>query len=129
MVSEFQGYTEWLVEEVRDFADWRTRDAESFPEDLRILQSSVALRALAGQISELPADHPKIQQLWRLWFGFALPNGRRGKSRALDLIRVVSDELQQYGYDSADDGDLEPFLDSLVSGLEQFLGRSPPDTK
>ncbi len=129
MGSEFESYTEWLVEEVRDFADWRTRDAESFPEDLRILQSSVALRALAGQISELPADHPKIQQLWRMWFGPALPNGRAGKTGALDLIRIVSDELQQYGYDSADDGDLEPFLDSLVSGLEQLLGRSPSDTK
>ncbi len=129
MGSEFESYTEWLVEEVRDFADWRTRDAESFPEDLRILQSSVALRALAGQISELPADHPKIQQLWRMWFGPALPNDRAGKTGALDLIRIVSDELQQYGYDSADDGDLEPFLDSLVSGLEQLLGRSPSDTK
>ena len=129
MGSEFESYTEWLVEEARGFADWRTRDAESFPEDLRILQSSDALRALADRMSELPADHPKIQRLWRLWFGPARSNGRRGKTRALDLITIVSDELQQYGYDSADDGDPERFLDSLVDGLEQLLGRSPPDTK
>lgn len=129
MGSEFESYTEWLVEEVQGFADWQTRDAESFPEDLRNLQSSVTLRSLANQISELPSDHPKIQHLWRLWLGPALPNERAGKTRALDLIRIVSDELQHYGYDRDHVGDPEPFLESLVCELERLLEREISESK
>ena len=115
MGSEFESYTAWLLEEVRFFAEVRTREAESAPEDLNLLRSSRTLRTLAINLGELPADHPKIEQLWRLWFG---PDQR---PRSLDLIRIVSDELKQYGYVRADEGDPEPFLNAIHFELELLL--------
>ncbi len=81
-------------------------------------------------MKELSADHPKIQELWRLWFGPASPGKIRGQNKALDLIEVVSEELHQYGFYSNEDGDPEPFLDLLIAELERTLGRSlsnPPE--
>ncbi len=130
MGSEFGSYTEWLIEEIEGNADWRTRKAEEYPEDERNLRSSQALRNLAARMKELSADHPKIQELWRLWFGPASPGKIRGQNKALDLIEVVSEELHQYGFYSNDDGDPEPFLDLLITELERTLERSlsnPPE--
>ena len=124
MGSEFGSYTEWLIEEIEGKADWRTRNAEECPGDEQNLRSSQALRNLATKMKELPADHPKIQELWHLWFGPALPGKIRGQNKALDLIEVVSEELHHYGFYSDDDGDPEPFLDSLITELERKLGRS-----
>ncbi len=81
-------------------------------------------------MKELPADHPKVQELWRLWFGPELPGKIRGQNKALDLIEIVSEGLHQYGFYSDEDGDPEPFLDSLITELERKLGRSlsnPPE--
>ncbi len=128
MGSEFGSYTEWLIEEIEAKADWRARNAEEYPEDEQNLRSSQALRNLTTKMKELPADHPKIQELWRLWFGPALPGKIRGPNKALDLIEIVSEELHQYGFYS--DSDPEPFLDSLITALERKLGRSlsnPPE--
>ncbi len=69
MGSEFGSYTEWLIEEGESQAEWRTRKAEEHPEDEQNLRSSQALRNLAAKMKELSADHPKIQEFWRLWFG------------------------------------------------------------
>ncbi len=124
MGSEFGSYTEWLIEEIEGNADWRTRKAEKYPEDERNLRSSQALRNLAARMNEVPADHPKVRDLWRLWFGPALPGKIRGRNKALDLIEIVSEELHQYGFYSDEDGDPEPFLDLLITELERKLGRS-----
>ncbi len=130
MGSEFGSYTEWLIEEIEGEANWRTRKAEEHPEDEPTLRSSQALRNLATKMKELPANHPKIQELWRLWFGPALPGKIRGQNKALDLIEVVSEELHQYGFYSDEDGNPELFLDALITELERALGRSlsnPPE--
>ena len=130
MGSEFGSYTEWLIEEIEGKVNWRTRKAEEYPEDEQNLRSSHALRNLATKMKELPADHPKIQELWRLWFGPALPSKVRGQNKALDLIEIISEELCEYGLHGDDDGDPEPFLDSLITELERKLGRSlskPPE--
>ncbi len=124
MGSEFGSYTEWLIEEIEGKADWRTRKAEEYPEDERNLGSSQALRNLAARMKELSADHPKIQELWRLWFGPASPGKIRGPNKALDLIEIVSEELCGYGFYSDEDSDPEPFLDSLITQLERKLVRS-----
>ncbi len=130
MGSEFGSYTEWLIEEIEDKADWRTRKAEEYPEDEQTLRSSQALQNLAARRKELSADHPKIQELWRLWFGPASPGKIRGQNKALDLIEIVSEELCEYGFYSDEDSDPEPFLDLLITELERTLGRSlsnPPE--
>ncbi len=124
MGSEFGSYTEWLIEEIEGNADWRTRKAEKYPEDERNLRSSQALRNLAARMNEVPADHPKVRDLWRLWFGPELPGKVRGQNKALDLIEIVSEELHQYGFYSDENGDPEPFLDLLITELERKLGRS-----
>ncbi len=124
MGSEFGSYTEWLIEEIEGKADWRTRKAEEHPEDERNLRSSQALRNLSARMKELSADHPKVQDLWRLWFGPALPGRVRSQNKALDLIEIVSEELCEYGFCSDEDGDPEPFLDSLITELERKLVRS-----
>ncbi len=124
MGSDFRSYTEWLIEEIEGEADWRTRKAEEHPEDEQTLRSSQALRNLATKMKGLPADHPKIQELWRLWFGPALPGKIRGQNKALDLIEIVSEELCEYGFYSDEDGGSEPFLDSLITQLERKLGRT-----
>ncbi len=124
MGSEFGSYTEWLIEEIEGKADWRTRKAEEHPEDEQTLRSSQALRNLAARMKELLADHPKIQELWRLWFGPASPGKIRGQNKALDLIEIVSEELCEYGFYSDEDGGSEPFLDSLITQLERKLGRT-----
>ncbi len=124
MELEFTSYTAWLVEEVQSFAEAPARDAELFPEDPRLLRRSKALRTLADNLRELPADHPKIQELWRLWLGPEVRPLRLQKARSLDLIRIVTDELQKYGYDPVDEGDPVSFLDSLVFQLESILDRA-----
>ncbi len=75
-------------------------------------------------MKELSADHPKTQELWRLWFGPASPGKIRGQNKALDLIEIVSEELCEYGFYSDENGDPEPFLDSLITQLERKLVRS-----
>ncbi len=121
MGPEFASYTEWLIEEIESKADWRTRKAEEHPEDERNLRSSQALRNLAAKMKELSADHPKIQEFWRLWFGPALPGKIWGRNKGLDLIEIVSEDLNQYGFYRDEDGDPEPFLDSLITQLERKL--------
>ncbi len=121
MGPEFASYTEWLIEEIGSKADWRTRKAEEYPEDERNLRSSQALRNLTARMKELSADHPKIQEFWRLWFGPALPGKIWGRNNALDLIKIVSEELHQYGIYRDEDGNPEPFLDSLITKLERKL--------
>lgn len=121
MELEFTSYTAWLVEEVQSFAEAPARDAELFPEDPRILRRSKALRTLADNLKELPADHPKIQELWRLWLGPGVRPLRPRKTTSLDLIRIVTDELQKYGYHCVDVGDPVSFLDSLLLQLESNL--------
>lgn len=121
MGSEFESYTAWLVEEVRSFAEVRTREAELYPEDLKLSRSSMAQTTLATNLGELPPDHPKIQELWWLWLGTEQRPLRAGNIKNLDLIKIVADELKQYGYDGADEGDPEPFLNALHCELELLL--------
>ena len=122
MGSEFESYTAWLVEEVWCFAEARAREAESYPEEVTLSRCSMSLRTLATNLGELPADHPKIEQLWRLWFD----PSQVGKIRGLDLIRIVLDELKQYGYDRPDEGEPEPFLNALHFELELLLDKQKP---
>jgi len=118
MGSEFESYTAWLVEEVQAFAEMRAREAESYPEDVNLSQSSMSLRTLANNLGKLPPDHPNVEQLWRLWFDHL------AKVRSLDLIRLVFDELKQYGYDRLDEGNPELFLNALHFELELFLDKA-----
>ncbi len=119
MGSEFGSYTEWLIEEIESRAEWRTRKAEEHPEDEQNLRSSQALRNLAAKMKELSADHPKIQEFWRLWFGPASPGKIWAQNNALDLIKIVSEELHKYGFFSGQDGDPELFFDSLITELQR----------
>ncbi len=121
MGSEFGSYTEWLIEEIESQAEWRTRKAEEFPEDEQNLRRSQALRNLTARMKELPADHPEIQEFWRLWFGPALPGKIWGRNKGLDLIKIVSEELHQFGIYRDEDGNPELFLDSLITQLERKL--------
>ncbi len=121
MGSEFGSYTEWLIEEIESQAEWRTRKAEEYPEDERNLRCSQALRNLTARMKELSADHPKIQEFWRLWFGPALPGKNWARNKGLDLIKVVSEELHQYGIYRDEDGNPELFLDSLFTQLQRKL--------
>ena len=121
MGSVFGSYTEWLIEEIESQAEWRTRKAEEIPEDERNLRCSQALRNLTTRMKELSADHPKIQDFWRLWFGPALPGKIWGRNKGLDLIKIVSEELHQYGIYRDEDGNPELFLDSLITQLERKL--------
>lgn len=122
MESELESYSAWLVEEVQSFAESRTRHARSCPDDPKILRSSIALKTLADNLREFPADHPKNQELWELFLCPNLLPARAGKIRGLDLIATVSNNLERYGYDCSDRGDAQAFLDSLHSELGLLFG-------
>ncbi len=121
MGSEFGSYTEWLIEEIESQAEWRTRKVEEYSEEERNLRCSQALRNLTARMKELSADHPKIQEFWRLWFGPALPGKIWGRNKGLDLIKIASEELHQYGIYRDEDGNPELFLDSLFTQLQRKL--------
>ena len=122
MESELESYSEWLIEEVQSFAALRARHARSCPDDPKTLRSSIALKTLADNLREFPANHPKNQELWELFLCPNLLPARARKICGLDLIAAVSNNLERYGYDRSDSGDAEAFLDSLRSELNLVFG-------
>ena len=118
---DFEEYKSYLVMSVESTADWRARKAAEHPDDERNVDSSRALEALATKLEELPADHPKLRELWNLEFGLQPPSELDEDDVRLFFIKRQSELLRRYGFDAPEDGDPAQFLTDLITAYKEEL--------
>ena len=115
---DFDEYQSWLVVDVESTASWRAEKAVEYPEDTRNIDSSRSLSTLAVRLGELPPDHPKLRELWRLQFGLEKPSERSKDDLAITFGEVQSELLKQYGFKAPEEGDPEQFLTELIAAFQ-----------
>ena len=115
---DFDDYQSWLVMDVEGTASWRAEKAVQYPEDTRNIDSSRALSALAVRLKELPPEHPKLRELWRLQFGLVRPGEVSKDDLAITFGEAQSELLKRYGFDAPEEGDPNQFLTELIAAFQ-----------
>jgi hypothetical protein len=117
---EFHDYKAWLIDQVENTAWWRSEKAAEYPDDDRNMAASQSLTELAEKLKEVPADHPKIRELWRIEFGLR-PSGASSEDLGSYVVEAVSFELRAFGFSGGAYTDPEDFLDSLINVYQREL--------
>lgn len=118
---DFDEYQSCLVMDVEETARWRAQKAVEYPEDTRNIDSSRSLDTLAVRLKELPPDHPKLRELWRLQFGLERPGEASKDDLALSFIAAQSELLKRYGFDTPEEGEPEKFLTELIAAFQSEM--------
>ena len=114
-LAEFKDY---LIEQIGYQADWRDEKASEYPQDDRNKNSARALRALASQLAEVPATHPKLHEAWRFFNGLRKPDDPDDSLRGIEVEHEV---LRQYGFYDHKIGDPEDFLTEYLKALRDSV--------
>jgi hypothetical protein len=117
---ELNDYKASLIDQVENSAWWRSEKALEYPGDTRNMTASESLRHLAAQLKDIPADHPKIWELWRMDFSLRLSGASNEEFGTIDN-EAISEELRAFGFSGGEPTNPEEFLDCLIAVYRREL--------
>ena len=120
ILKQFASYKKELTLEVRRQSDWHARKFKQRRKegviDTRLEIGAEVLGRVADQLDMLPADHPRIREAWRRWYGLTQSNNEESEHEVLLRTVLLQEFYVNYGF-NWEDANIEKFLDSYLDAL------------
>ena len=120
ILKQFASYKKELTLEVRRQSDWHARKFKQRRKqgviDTRLEIGAEVLGRVADQLDMLPADHPRIREAWRRWYGLTQNNKEESEHEILLRTVLLQEFYVNYGF-NWEDANIEKFLDSYLDAI------------
>ena len=120
ILKQFASYKKELTLEVRRQSDWHARKFKQRRKegviDTRLEIGAEVLGRVADQLDMFPADHPRIREAWRRWYGLTQNNKEESEHAVLLRTGLLQEFYVNYGF-NWEDANIEKFLDSYLDAL------------
>ena len=124
----FAEHQELLVAGINSAIAATAEKAAEYPDDPRYIDSSRALSSLAVRLKELPPDHPKLRELWRLQCELRQLEGSNEFEPSFNYTYAQGKLLARYGLNSPEEGDPDEFLTELIAAFQHEMASFVPRT-